>query len=210
MVLGAEWNVLRSMEGVQGHATTAEGRLPHPNPRVLEISEIPGIIIRRLQMCALEAGFDGVELHAANGYLLEQFMLNGMNLRTDKYGGSPENRIRIVIEALEAILSAIDSSKVGIRLSPFGTAFGWTDLNPRDIFDYVKLNDCDLAYIHIIERLTHQSKHHDLPSQGSRGWSSRPRGTYRSNVELNPINWQTMDLPQDEPYETGYTDYLLP
>ncbi|POM60787.1 12-oxophytodienoate reductase, partial [Phytophthora palmivora] len=159
-----------SMEGVKSHATTVEGRLPHPNPRALRIDEIPGIVddYKRAAENALEAGFDGVELHAANGYLLEQFLLNGTNLRTDKYGGSPENRARIVFETLEAILSSVDSSKVGIRLSPFGTAFGCTDSNPREIYDYVvkKLNDYDLAYLHMVEPRGMQQPAPDAPEGG--------------------------------------------
>ncbi|KAL3664187.1 hypothetical protein V7S43_010516 [Phytophthora oleae] len=240
-----------SMEGVKSHATTAEGRLPHPNPRALEISEIPAIVddYKRAAENALEAGFDGVELHAANGYLLEQFLLNGTNLRTDKYGGSPENRARIVFKALEAILSSVDSSKVGIRLSPFGTAFGCTDSNPREIFDCVvkKLNDYDLAYVHMVEPRGMQQPAPDAPEGGvttiyrkmydgilisasgydgaearkvvedgttdlvafARDFISNPDlvERIRTNAELNPVNWQTVYLPLDVPYETGYTDY---
>uniref|UniRef100_H3H151 NADH:flavin oxidoreductase/NADH oxidase N-terminal domain-containing protein n=1 Tax=Phytophthora ramorum TaxID=164328 RepID=H3H151_PHYRM len=158
------------MEGVQSLATTVEGRLPHPNPRALEVSEIPGIVddYKRAAENALKAGFDGVELHAANGYLLEQFLLNGTNLRTDKYGGSPENRARIAFEVIEAILSSVDSSKVGIRLSPFGTAFGCADSNPREIYDYVveKLNDYDLAYLHMVEPRGMQQPATDAPEGG--------------------------------------------
>ncbi|RLN96568.1 hypothetical protein BBJ28_00014361 [Nothophytophthora sp. Chile5] len=159
-----------SMDSVQSLATTVEGRLPHPNPRALEISEIPRIIddYKTAAENAVEAGFDGVELHAANGYLLEQFLLNGTNLRTDKYGGSPENRARIMFEALEAILSSVDSSKVAIRLSPFGTAFGCTDSNPRAVYDYVvdKLNNYDLAYLHMVEPRGMQVPAPDAPEGG--------------------------------------------
>eukprot|EP00644_Phytophthora_capsici_P006657 jgi/Phyca11/9348/fgenesh1_pm.PHYCAscaffold_36_\ len=239
-----------SMEDVKSHATTAQGRLNHPNPRALEISEIPAIVddYKRAAENALEAGFDGVELHAANGYLLEQFLLNGTNLRTDKYGGSPENRARIVFEAIEAILTSVDSSKVGIRLSPFGTAFGCTDSNPREIFDYVvKLNDYDLAYVHMVEPRGMQQPAPDAPEGGvttiyrkmydgvmitasgydgaearkvvedgtadlvafARDFISNPDlvERIRTGAELNPVNWQTVYLPLDVPYETGYTDY---
>ncbi|KAG2510781.1 hypothetical protein BBO99_00008426 [Phytophthora kernoviae] len=240
-----------SMEGVQSLTTTIEGRLPHPTPRALKIDEIPGIVddYKHAAKNALEAGFDGVELHAANGYLLEQFLLNGTNLRTDTYGGSPENRSRIVFEVLEAILSSVDSSKVGIRLSPFGTAFGCTDSNPRVIYDYVvdKLNDYDLAYLHVVEPRGMQQPAPDAP-EGSvtsiyrkmyrgviisasgydgtearkaveddstdlvafaRDFISNPDMVerIRTGAELNPVDWHTVYLPLDTPYETGYTDY---
>ncbi|GMF10267.1 unnamed protein product [Phytophthora lilii] len=240
-----------SMEGVQSLATTVEGRLPHPNPRALEISEIPTIVndYKHAAENALEAGFDGVELHAANGYLLEQFLLNGTNLRTDKYGSSPENRSRIVFEAIEAILSSVDSSKVGIRLSPFGTAFGCTDSNPREIYDYVvnKLNGYDLAYLHIVEPRGMQQPAPDAPEGGvttiyrkmydgvaisasgydavgarkvvedgttdlvafARDFISNPDLVERIRIgaELCPVDWQTVYVPLDVPYEKGYTDY---
>ncbi|EGZ05184.1 hypothetical protein PHYSODRAFT_342559 [Phytophthora sojae] len=97
---------------------------------------------------ALKAGFDGVELHAANGYLLEQFLHDGINDRADQYGGSVENRARFLFEALEAILESLDSSKVGIRLSPFGGSFGDKDSDPIATYTYVlnRLNNYDLAY----------------------------------------------------------------
>ncbi|EGZ10007.1 hypothetical protein PHYSODRAFT_338708 [Phytophthora sojae] len=102
---------------------------------------------------ALKAGFDGVELHAANGYLLEQFLHDGINDRADQYGGSVENRARFLFEALEAILESLDSSKVGIRLSPFGGSFGDKDSDPVATYTYVlnRLNNYDLAYAHLIE-----------------------------------------------------------
>ncbi|KAG6623594.1 putative 12-oxophytodienoate reductase [Phytophthora cinnamomi] len=212
------------MEGVKSLATTVQGRLPHPNPRALEINEIPGIVedYKRAAENALEAGFDGVELHAANGYLLEQFLLNGTNLRTDKYGGSPENRSRIVFEAIEAILSSVDSNKVGIRLSPFGTAFGCTDSNPREIYDYVvnRLNDYDLAYLHMGVMISASgydgAEARKVVEDGTtdlvafaRDFISNPDlvERIRTGAELNPVDWQTVYLPLDVPYEKGYTDY---
>ncbi|KAG3246396.1 hypothetical protein PI124_g8881 [Phytophthora idaei] len=126
-----------SMEAVTSHAVTAEGRKDHVTPRALEN--------------ALAAGFDGVELHAANGYLLEQFLCDATNKRTDKYGGSIDNRARFLFEAIEGILSVADSSKVAIRLSPYGITFACTDSNPLATYGYVirKLNDYDLAYVHL-------------------------------------------------------------
>ncbi|KAG2529252.1 hypothetical protein JM18_002896 [Phytophthora kernoviae] len=144
-----------SMEAVTSHAVTSEGRKDHVIPRALEADEIPGIVedYKTATKNALSAGFDGVELHAANGYLLEQFLCDSTNKRTDKYGGPIENRARFLIEALEGILSVADSSKVAIRLSPYGITFGCTDSDPLATYGYVirKLNDYDLAYLHLVE-----------------------------------------------------------
>jgi N-ethylmaleimide reductase len=134
---------------------TPEGRKTHVAPRALETDEIP-LIVQDYKVAAknaLAAGFDGVEFHCANGYLLEQFLQDGINDRTDKYGGSVENRARFLFEALDAILEVVDSSRVGIRLSPFGMSFGQCDSNPIETYGYVfkKLSDYDLAYAHLVE-----------------------------------------------------------
>lgn len=143
------------LDGVKSSAVTREGRKQYVTPRALEAEEIPGIVedYRNAAINAIKAGFDGVELHSANGYLLEQFLCDGVNKRTDKYGGSVENRARFLFEALGAILSSVESSKVGVRLSPFSTTFGCTDSDPATIYGYVvkKLNDFDLAYLHLVE-----------------------------------------------------------
>ncbi|KAB0265375.1 alkene reductase [Microvirga brassicacearum] len=126
-------------------------------PRALELSEIPGIIADydRAARNAKEAGFDGVEIHAANGYLLDQFMKDGSNRRSDAYGGSIENRTRLTLEVTEAILKVWDSKRVGIRLSP-AKVNDAGDSNPVALFSHVvgKLNDLGLAYIHMIEGAT--------------------------------------------------------
>uniref|UniRef100_K3WA76 NADH:flavin oxidoreductase/NADH oxidase N-terminal domain-containing protein n=1 Tax=Globisporangium ultimum (strain ATCC 200006 / CBS 805.95 / DAOM BR144) TaxID=431595 RepID=K3WA76_GLOUD len=144
-----------SMDNVNSWAVTREGRQKYVTPRALETDEIPGIVedYRKAAVNAIEAGFDGVELHSANGYLLEQFLCDGVNKRTDKYGGSIENRARFLFEALGAITSSLDSSKVAIRLSPFGVTFGCTDSTPEATYGYVvkKLNDYNLAYVHVVE-----------------------------------------------------------
>ncbi|KAG1705991.1 hypothetical protein DVH05_002554 [Phytophthora capsici] len=144
-----------SMEDVASHAITPEGRKDYVTPRALETEEISSIIedYKVATKNALAAGFDGVELHAANGYLLEQFLCDKTNKRSDNYGGSIENRARFMLEALEGILSAADSSQVAIRLSPFGVTFGCTDSNPRETYGYVinKLSDYNLAYLHVVE-----------------------------------------------------------
>jgi N-ethylmaleimide reductase len=127
------------------------------DPRALELSEIPGILRDYEQAArnAKEAGFDGVEIHAANGYLLDQFMKDGSNKRTDAYGGSIENRARLTIEAAEAILKVWDKGRVGIRLSP-APVNDAGDPDPQTLFSHVveKLDALGLGYLHMIKGAT--------------------------------------------------------
>ena len=101
---------------------------------------------------ALAAGFDGVEVHAANGYLLDQFLQTATNRRTDEYGGSVENRGKLLLHVIEAVNEVWDSDRVGVRLSPIGTFNDMADDDPEATFGYVveRLNDYDLAYLHVV------------------------------------------------------------
>ena len=128
-------------------------------PRALRAEELPGIVhsYQAAARSALEtAGFDGVEIHAANGYLLDQFLKSGSNQRSDDYGGSIKNRARLLLEVVRAITSAIGGGRTGIRLSPVTPANDAYDADPQPLFDYVvrQLATLDLAYIHIIEGAT--------------------------------------------------------
>jgi N-ethylmaleimide reductase len=140
-------------EGVQAY--TPEGFKPLPVPRALETSEIPGIVqdYAHAAKCALDAGFDGVEIHAANGYLLQQFLSDKTNKRTDRYGGSIENRTRLVIEVVDAVTKVWSAERVGIRLSPVTKFSDIGDSNPEPLYlSLIKqLNPFGLAYIHVIE-----------------------------------------------------------
>jgi N-ethylmaleimide reductase len=124
-------------------------------PRALALDEIPGIVAQFRQGAARakDAGFDGVELHAANGYLIDQFLLDGSNHRDDAYGGSIENRARFLFETLEAATSVWGPGRVAIRLSPSGRYGTMFDSNPQATFGYVaaRLNAYDLAYLHVVE-----------------------------------------------------------
>ncbi len=126
-------------------------------PRALELSEIPGVIAdyAHAATTALEAGFDGIELHAANGYLIDQFLKDGTNQRTDAYGGSIENRIRFALEAVDAILKVTPANRLGIRLSPAMVSDA-ADSNPQALFGALveALSRRRLAYIHLIEGQT--------------------------------------------------------
>lgn len=138
------------------HAYTQAGFRPCVPPRALDEKEIPGIVDQyaRAARNALAAGFDGVEIHAANGYLIEQFLRDSGNRRTDAYGGSIENRARFLLDVAEAVVEACGSGRVGIRLSPLSPVNDLRlDRDPLATYGYVveRLNDFGLAYLHMIE-----------------------------------------------------------
>ncbi|CAD5981429.1 alkene reductase [Planktothrix agardhii] len=139
----------------EGTASTMEGEKPFVTPQALETEEISGIVedYRKAAENALAAGFDGVEIHSANGYLLDQFLQDGTNKRTDQYGGTLENRSRFLLEVTTAVVSVWGSDRVGVRLSPAGTFNSISDSNPVATFSYVAnaLNQFNLAYLHIVE-----------------------------------------------------------
>lgn len=132
---GGEQVIAPSAVAAPNEMFTAEGPKPHPTPRALELDEIPGVIEGYVQAArnAVEAGLDGVEVHAANGYLIHQFLAPGSNHRTDAYGGSPENRARFAIEVTRAVAEAIGAERVGIRISPAHNIQGATEEDPADV-----------------------------------------------------------------------------
>jgi N-ethylmaleimide reductase len=138
-----------------GVAHTEAGWIPNTPARALTIPEIAGLVesFRSAALRGKEAGFDGVELHAANGYLFDQFLQDGSNRRTDIYGGSFENRARFLIEATEAVISVWGSERVAVRLGPSGTWGDMSDSDPEALFSYVaqRLDALNLAYLHLIE-----------------------------------------------------------
>ncbi|MGM0547580.1 MAG: alkene reductase, partial [Bacteroidota bacterium] len=142
----------------EGQIFTADGMKDFVTPRALETNEIPGIIEDYAQAArnAIKAGFDGVEIHGANGYLIDQFLKDGTNKRDDQYGGNLENRARFAIEVVEAVADAIGAEKTGIRFSPAGRNQGISDSNPKETFSYVleKLNDFNLAFVHLMESMS--------------------------------------------------------
>ena len=138
-----------------GEAVTLEGLKPFVEPRALRTGELPGIVeqYRAAAQCAREAGFDGVEIHAANGYLLDQFLRDGTNRRTDRYGGSLENRSRLLLEVLSAVLQVWEPARVGVRISPENTFNDIRDADPQTTFNYVAgaLGGRGLGYLHAVE-----------------------------------------------------------
>ena len=138
------------------HLVSIPGGWAQPSPhRALAVEEIAGIVqdYREAAKRAMAAGFDGVELHAANGYLVDQFLQDGSNKRTDEYGGSLENRMRLLSEIVRALISVWGADRVAVRIGPWGTWNGMSDSNPDALFAHVakQLNEFGLAYLHLIE-----------------------------------------------------------
>ena len=144
-----------------GSVFTEAGHVPPSMPRALATEEIPGLIedYRQAALRAKAAGFDGVEVHAANGYLLEQFLRDSTNQRDDQYGGSLENRARLILEVTAAVASVWGADRVGLRLSPLSTAVGNTPLDstPMQTHLYLarRLGEMGLAYLHVVEGQLH-------------------------------------------------------
>ncbi|MGN6747283.1 MAG: alkene reductase [Xanthobacteraceae bacterium] len=138
-----------------GQAMTLDGMKPFVTPRALDIKDIAGIVAdyRRAAHNARNAGFDGVELHAANGYLIDQFLRDGSNRRTDRYGGTAQNRARFLIEVMEVLVVEWGAERVGVRLSPTNPFNDMADSNPAATFTTVvdELNRFGLAYLHVVE-----------------------------------------------------------
>ena len=139
----------------EGQAYTYQGLQPFVTPRALEIGEIPDIIeqYRLAAYYAVQAGFDGVEIHAANGYLLDQFLRDGANHRSDAYGGSVESRARLILKVTEAVTDVWGANRVGVRISPVNAFNDMYDSDPDSTFGYLvtQLNQFGLAYIHVVE-----------------------------------------------------------
>ena len=153
-----------------GQAFTYEGLQPFVTPRALDLAEIPAII-EQFSLAATharDAEFDGVEIHAANGYLLDQFLRDGTNHRADGYGGSLDNRVRLLLEVTDAVTSVWDSSQVGIRLSPLNSFNDMFDSQPDVTFTALveQLRPRGLAYLHMVE------------------------STFGEEESLSPIDWQ--------------------
>ena len=150
-----ELPVSASVLPFEGIAVTGNGFVPVSAHRALDIDEIPKLIedFRNAALNARAAGFDGVELHGANGYIFDQFLQDGTNKRTDEYGGPVENRARLLFEALDAIVDVWGAESVGVRLSPNTKYNSMSDSNPAATFGYVaeRLNRYGLAYLHVIE-----------------------------------------------------------
>jgi N-ethylmaleimide reductase len=147
--------VAPSAIAAEGYAYSRQGEVPFSMPRALALEEIPGIIeeFRAGADRALRAGFDGVEIHGANGYLPDQFLQDGTNKRTDEYGGPIENRARFLLEITQAAISVWGADRVGVRIAPSGTYGSMSDSDPAATFGYVatELDRLGIAYLHVVE-----------------------------------------------------------
>ena len=152
---GGDLPVAPSAVAPVGDVFTAKGPQKMVTPRALELAEIPGIVAQYRSGAenAKAAGFDGVELHGANGYLLDQFTRDGSNKRTDAYGGSVQNRARLPLEVTQAVIEIWGADKVGYRISPTGSFNSMSDSNPVATFSYLteQLNRLGIAYLHVVD-----------------------------------------------------------
>lgn len=152
-LLGGKLPVAPSSVPINGTVRRLGKAVPYETPRPLTLNEIKDIIAQYKVAAqnAKSAGFDGVELHGANGYLVDQFIHNGTNKRTDEYGGSVEKRARFLFEVLEGIIEVWGSNRVGLHLSPYSNTHDVSDSNPDQLFEYIftKLNDLNLSFVFI-------------------------------------------------------------
>ncbi len=174
--------VAPSAVGLDGETHTYEGRRPFVAPRALAMEEIPHIVeqFRAAAGRALDAGFDGVEVHAANGYLLDQFLRDGTNQRTDAYGGTADNRARLLLEVMQAVAAVCSPDRVGVRLSPLSSFNSMFDSRPDVTFAraVARLNELKLAYLHIVEE-------NDVPEAGPRFDLDRLRSIWSTTYIVN-------------------------
>ncbi|MES2642113.1 MAG: alkene reductase [Myxococcota bacterium] len=152
---GGKAPVSASAIGIPGLTWTSEGQVPFSTPRALETDEIAGVVAQYVQgaRVAKAAGFDGIELHGANGYLIDQFLRDGSNHRADAYGGSVENRLRFLLEVVDAVTAVFPAAQVGVRISPSGDFNGMSDSAPEVLFAAVAdaLSARGIGYLHVVD-----------------------------------------------------------
>ena len=201
---------------------TPEGKKPYVAPRELRDDELPGIVdgFRHAAENAKAAGFDGVEVHGANGYLLDQFLRDGSNKRSGLYGGSMENRARLLLEVIEAVSSVFGSDHVGLRISPLNSFNDMIDSDPVGLASWLaeRLNDFDLAYLHLMRGDFFQQQSGDVMTPvrsiykgvllGNMGYSADEAGQAIAEGKLDAVAFGTSflanpDLPAR--LETGAT-----
>lgn len=164
---GAE-NLAPSAIAITGDIQTPDGKVAHATPRALSTEEISGVVqaFASAAKSAIAAGFDGVEVHGANGYLIDQFLRDSANQRTDIYGGSMENRARFLFEILTAVNAAIGSERVGLRLSPLNSFNSMIDSDPIGLTQFLatRLNEFNLSYLHLMRADFYQVQSGDVMS----------------------------------------------
>jgi N-ethylmaleimide reductase len=170
-----------------GLAFTETGMQPHVRPRPLRTDEIPGIVAdyAHAASCAKAAGFDGVEIHGANGYLIDQFLRSKTNLRDDRYGGSVQNRVRFLTEVAEAVVKVWGGDLVGLRLAPTSAANDIADDDPQTTFGYAveRMSELGIGYIHCVEGQT-QGPRDTIPGFDYTALRRAFKGLYMANNGL--------------------------
>lgn len=184
---GGALPVAPSAIAAAGQSYTPDGMKDFPVPRALEIEEIPGIVrafADGARRAVEDAGLDGVEIHAANGYLIDQFLRDKTNKRTDAYGGAVANRARFLLEVTEAVTKAVGADRVGIRLSPTNPFNDIADSDPAGTFAHVTeaLNGFGLAFLHVIEAVP---GHPMAPAEGTPLVAARLRGLFKGPFMIN-------------------------
>lgn len=178
--------VAPSAIAIDGSVYTAEGKTPYVQPQALTTDQIKSIVANFAQAAknAIEAGFDGVEVHGANGYLIDEFLRSSANTRTDNYGGSLENRARFLLEVLTAVTQAIGSDRVGLRSSPLNSYNSMVDEDPLELTRYLaeQLNTFNLAYWHLMRADFGQQQHGDVVTIARANY----KGVLISNMGYNP------------------------
>jgi N-ethylmaleimide reductase len=168
------------------HMDRTFNTVPFETPRALREDELPGIVelFRQAAVKAEAAGFDGVEVHSANGYLLDQFLQDGTNQRDDRYGGPIENRARLLLEVVDAVASVRGADRVGVRLSPWGKFNGMHDSDPGAILDHVgaALGARGLAYLHVVEPRADQGSDVNALNPHAPDAASRAKVAFKGGV----------------------------
>lgn len=187
---------------------TPEGKKPYVVPRELRDDELPGIVagFKKAAENAQAANFDGVEVHGANGYLLDEFLRDGANKRTGPYGGSIENRARLMLEVLEAVCSVLGSDRVGLRISPLNSYNSMIDSDPIGLSTWLatRLNDFHLAYLHVMrgdlfqqqtgDILTPMRTHYRGAMIGNMGYTAKEAATAIAEGKLDAVAFGTSFL----------------
>lgn len=198
---GGKQPVAPSAIAIDDEVHTPEGKLPHIEPRALRDDELPGIVagFKQAAINAKAAGFDGVEIHGANGYLLDQFLRDGSNKRDGAYGGSLENRARLLLEVIASVCEVWDSKHVGLRLSPLNSYNSMIDSDPVGLTSWLaqRLNDFNLAYLHIMrgdfaqlqqaDVLTPVRAHYKGVLVGNMGYSAQEAADAIANGKLDAV-----------------------
>lgn len=168
---------------------TTEGFVPTSQPRALGLDEIPGVVddFRQAARNALDAGFDGVQIHGANGYLIDQFLRDGVNQRSDAYGGSVENRCRFLLEVTDAVVGEVGAERTSVRLSPFSTTWDCHDSQPAPLYQHAiaQLDQRGLAFLEIVESVYESSVSGSAPQRQDGFGTDDVRSAYRGPLVLN-------------------------